>query len=92
MTRHPVRPELLHWTQPLDFHIQTRAACRIPERALCLFIAHADRFGVPMMVSWVVLYNNQSTLDPEEFRGLALSNKQAPLASTPAGRPKRLRP
>lgn len=63
----------------LKFDIEARAACRTWEEALRLFIGHADRAGVLVMVSGVVLSNNKRTLDPEEFRGFALSDKRAPL-------------
>ena len=81
MIRASIQPVLRCRERALDFGIQASAACRISEKALRLFIAHADRLGVLVMVSGVVLNNNHCTLDPEEFRGLALANKQAPLAS-----------
>ncbi len=63
----------------LDFDIPARAACRTWEEALRLFIGQADRLGVLVMVSGVVLSNNRRTLDPEEFRGFALADTRAPL-------------
>ncbi len=63
----------------LGFDLAARAACRTWEEALRLFIAQADRLGVLVMVSGVVLSNNRRTLDPEEFRGFALADKRAPL-------------
>ena len=63
----------------LGFDVAARAACRTWEEALRLFIAQADKIGVLVMVSGVVLSNNRRTLDPEEFRGFALADKRAPL-------------
>lgn len=65
--------------QVLGFDLAARAACRTWEEALRLFIAQADKIGVLVMVSGVVLSNNRRTLDPEEFRGFALADKRAPL-------------
>lgn len=74
----------------LDFDLDARAACRTWEEALRLFIGQADRAGVLVMVSGVVLSNNRRTLDPNEFRGFALADARAPLvfingADTKAG-------
>ena len=63
----------------LGFDVAARAACRTWEEALRLFIAQADKIGVLVMVSGVVLSNNRRTLDPEEFRGFALADTHAPL-------------
>lgn len=76
--------------ETLDFDLQARAACGSWEEALRLFIRQADRAGVLVMVSGVVLSNNRRTLDPQEFRGFALADDLAPLvfvngADTKAG-------
>ena len=63
----------------LGFDLAARAACRTWEEALRLFITQADRLGVLVMVSGVVLSNNRRPLDPEEFRGFALADPRAPL-------------
>lgn len=63
----------------LGFDLDARAACRTWEEALRLFIQQADRLGVLVMVSGVVLSNNRRTLDPQEFRGFALADRRAPL-------------
>ncbi|MBO9670234.1 MAG: ImmA/IrrE family metallo-endopeptidase [Sphingobium sp.] len=65
--------------EALGFDLQARAACRTWEEALRHFITQADSIGVLVMVSGVVLSNNNRRLDPEEFRGFALSDRQAPL-------------
>lgn len=74
----------------LGFDIDARADCRTWEEALRLFIGQADRAGVLVMVSGVVLSNNRRPLDPQEFRGFALADTRAPLvfingADTKAG-------
>jgi Zn-dependent peptidase ImmA (M78 family)/transcriptional regulator with XRE-family HTH domain len=74
----------------LGFDLGARAACRTWEEALRLFIGQADRAGVLVMVSGVVLSNNRRPLDPREFRGFALADARAPLvfingADTKAG-------
>ncbi|MGO8692220.1 MAG: ImmA/IrrE family metallo-endopeptidase [Rectinemataceae bacterium] len=47
--------------------------------ALRGFIGRADELGVLVMCSGVVLNNNNRRLDPDEFRGFALSDSLAPL-------------
>src|SRR3546814_3110615 len=54
-------------------------SCRTWEEALRYFIGQADKMGVLVMVSGVVMSNNSRVLDPEEFRGFALADSQAPL-------------
>lgn len=75
------RPENVaaEMAQALEFEVNARAACRTWEEALRLFIAQADKIGVLVMVSGVVLSNNRRTLDPEEFRGFALADRRAPV-------------
>ncbi|MEW5704328.1 MAG: ImmA/IrrE family metallo-endopeptidase [Pseudomonadota bacterium] len=63
----------------LGFDLDARASCRTWEEAFRLFIRQADRLGVLVMVSGVVLSNNRRTLDPQEFRGFALADRRAPL-------------
>ena len=65
--------------EALGFDLQGRAGCRTWEEALRLFIGGADSLGILVMVSGVVLSNNNRRLDPEEFRGFALADPQAPL-------------
>jgi Zn-dependent peptidase ImmA (M78 family) len=65
--------------ETLGFDLEARATCRTWEEALRLFIAQADSVGVLVMVSGVVLSNNNRKLDPEEFRGFALADRRAPL-------------
>lgn len=47
--------------------------------ALRRFIGQADRLGILVMCSGVVLSNNHRRLDPEEFRGFAMTDDLAPL-------------
>lgn len=65
--------------EALAFDLEARAACRTWEEALRYFIGQADQIGVLVMVSGVVMSNNTRVLDPEEFRGFALSDRHAPL-------------
>jgi Zn-dependent peptidase ImmA (M78 family) len=63
----------------LGFDLAARGACRTWEEALRMFIGQAEQIGVLVMVSGIVLSNTHRTLDPEEFRGFALADRQAPL-------------
>ena len=63
----------------LDFEVGDRRECRTWTDALRLFVQRADDVGVLVMVSGVVLSNNRRRLDPDEFRGFALSDPVAPL-------------
>lgn len=63
----------------LDFTVQARQSCATATDALRLFVAHAEASGVLVMVSGVVGNNGNRTLNPDEFRGFALSDPLAPL-------------
>lgn len=63
----------------LGFNLDARRECRTWTDALRLFILQAERIGVLVMVSGVVMNNNRRRLDPVEFRGFALSDPLAPL-------------
>jgi len=63
----------------LGFYVAARRECPTWSDALRLFIQQADQAGILVMVSGVVLSNNRRRLDPEEFRGFALSDPLAPL-------------
>lgn len=65
--------------QVLGFSVEARRACLTWAEALRSFIEQADQAGVMVMVSGVVLNNNARHLDPQEFRGFALSDEYAPL-------------
>ena len=65
--------------QTLGFDVDARRDCRTWAEALRLFIEQAERIGVMVMVNGVVLNNNYRHLDPQEFRGFALSDDRAPL-------------
>ncbi|OIQ93088.1 hypothetical protein GALL_249880 [mine drainage metagenome] len=63
----------------LSFDVDARRDCRTWTEALRMFIEQAERIGVLVMVSGVVLNNNYRHLDPQEFRGFALADAHAPL-------------
>lgn len=65
--------------QQLGFSIQARSDCPTWTEALRLFITQAEQAGVMVMVSGVVMNNNNRQLDPQEFRGFALADPLAPL-------------
>lgn len=63
----------------LGFDLDARSRCRTWEEALRLFITQAERAGVLVMASGIVMNNTHRKLDPEEFRGFALVDRLAPL-------------
>ena len=65
--------------QRLGLDLDARRECGTWEDALRQLISLADASGVMIMCSGVVGNNNYRGLDPEEFRGFALSDPIAPL-------------
>jgi len=63
----------------LGFDVDERREFPTWTDALRHFISQADEAGIMVMCSGVVLNNNTRRLDPEEFRGFALSDPIAPL-------------
>jgi Zn-dependent peptidase ImmA (M78 family) len=63
----------------LGLDMTERAQARTWEQALSRCIEQADAAGILVMCSGVVLNNNTRRLDPQEFRGFALSDTWAPL-------------
>jgi Zn-dependent peptidase ImmA (M78 family) len=63
----------------LNFEIEERRQLPTWTDALRRFIEQADAMGIMVMCSGVVLNNNTRRLDPDEFRGFALSDSLAPL-------------
>lgn len=63
----------------LGFDVEERRQIPTWTDALRLFIGQADEAGIMVMCSGVVLNNNYRPLDPDEFRGFALSDSLAPL-------------
>lgn len=65
--------------QHLAFSVQARRECPTWAEALRLFVVQAEQAGVMVMISGVVMNNNNRQLDPQEFRGFALADALAPL-------------
>ena len=65
--------------QKLGFDLVERRDFATPDESLQRLIRQAEVTGVLVMVSGVVVNNNQRRLDPGEFRGFALSDPLAPL-------------
>lgn len=63
----------------LGFDLEARRAFTTWTDALRDFIDQSEAAGVMVMCSGVVLNNNKRKLDPDEFRGFALSDPLAPL-------------
>ena len=65
--------------QRLGLDLAARQDCATWEDALRSFIYQADDAGVMVMCNGVVANNTHRKLDPEEFRGFALSDRLAPV-------------
>lgn len=63
----------------IGFDVQARSTMGTWEDALRCFIEQVDDAGLLVMVNGVVGNNNTRKLDPDEFRGFALSDPLAPL-------------
>ena len=63
----------------LGFDLEQRQRMPTWSSALRLFIEQADALGILVMCSGVVLNNNRRHLDPDEFRGFAITDDFAPL-------------
>ncbi len=63
----------------LSFDLERRRTCVTWTDALRMFILQADHLGILVMCSGIVMNNTHRPLDPEEFRGFALSDDLAPL-------------
>ncbi len=63
----------------IGFDIEARQRCSTWIEALRHFIRQADKAGILVMTSGIVGSNTARILDPNEFRGFALSDSYAPL-------------
>ncbi len=63
----------------LGFNLEERHGMPTWTEALRRFIQQADSFGIMVMVSGIVGSNTRRSLDPQEFRGFALTDPLAPL-------------
>lgn len=63
----------------IGFDVEERRELSTWTEALRQFIEQTDSQGILVMVSGVVGSNNRRPLDPDEFRGFALSDPRAPL-------------
>lgn len=63
----------------LHFDVNERARASTWTQALSRLIRQADDSGVLVMVNGIVGNNTRRALDPDEFRGFALSDRVAPL-------------
>ena len=63
----------------LDFDVEERSKLSNWTHALRYFVDQADDLGILVMISGIVRNNPHRKLDPQEFRGFALSDNLAPL-------------
>ncbi|MCY3614600.1 MAG: ImmA/IrrE family metallo-endopeptidase [Bacteroidetes bacterium] len=63
----------------LDFDVEERSKLSNWTHALRYFVDRADDLGILVMISGIVRNNPHRKLDPQEFRGFALSDNLAPL-------------
>jgi len=63
----------------IEFDLEARSSCTTWVEALRYFIRQIDEAGILVMVSGIVRSNTHLRLNPEEFRGFALSDNLAPL-------------
>lgn len=78
-TKNDVDATAAQMREMLGFSVEERRRIPTWTDALRRFIEQADRLGVLVMCSGVVLNNNRRRLNPDEFRGFAMADAVAPL-------------
>ena len=78
-TRNDVETTAREIRAELGFDVEERRSLRTWTEGLRRFIEQADALGVLVMTSGIVGNDTHRRLDPEEFRGFALSDDLAPL-------------
>ncbi|MCY4093962.1 MAG: ImmA/IrrE family metallo-endopeptidase [Gammaproteobacteria bacterium] len=66
-------------TDTLEFALQVRRECSTWTDAFQRFVTATDAAGILVMISGIVGSNTTRRLNPQEFRGFALSDPRAPL-------------
>jgi Zn-dependent peptidase ImmA (M78 family) len=64
----------------IAWNVDSAHACRTWEEALTLLCEHIDAAGILVMKNGIVGSNTHRRLNPDEFRGFALSDPLAPLS------------
>lgn len=75
----PVEEAAAQMRSILKFDLDQRRTCPTWTDALRRFVSQADELGILVMCSGVVMNNSHRHLNPEEFRGFAISDDLAPL-------------
>ena len=75
----PIESVVADIRKKLNFDLEAHASMRTWEEALRSFIDSAEAAGIMVMLNGIVLSSTRRKLNPEEFRGFALTDDLAPL-------------